>query len=57
MTVALLADYSRDDVLDADHPLVYFATVGTFNQKDKQDGTLGSSRARSTQWSSRPGMR
>jgi type III restriction enzyme len=40
MSVALLVDYDRDAVLDADHPLVYFATVGTFNQKDKQDGTL-----------------
>lgn len=40
MAVAALADYSPDDVASSDRPLVYFATVGTFNQKDKADGNL-----------------
>lgn len=40
MTVAALVDYSADDVANSDRPFVYFATVGTFNQKDKSDGTL-----------------
>lgn len=38
--VAALADYSPDDVAGSDRPLVYCATVGTFNQKDKEDGNL-----------------
>lgn len=40
MNVELLADYSEFDVAEAASALVYFATVGTFNQKDKQDGSL-----------------
>lgn len=40
MSVDALANYRLDAVADATHPLVYFATVGTFNQKDKQSGTL-----------------
>lgn len=40
MAVAALADYSPDDVAQSDRPLIYFATVGTFNQKDKEDGNL-----------------
>jgi type III restriction enzyme len=33
-----LAKYDPVDVRDADEPLIYFATVGTFNQKDKEEG-------------------
>lgn len=33
-----LAQYETADVRDANEPLVYFATVGTFNQKDKEQG-------------------
>jgi len=33
-----LAQYDMTDVRDAREPLVYFATVGTFNQKDKEKG-------------------
>lgn len=40
MTVSTLADYGPMDVANAGGPLVYFATVGTFNQKDKEDGSL-----------------
>ena len=40
MSVNYLSDYSLTTVAESDQPLVYFATVGTFNQKDKQDGTL-----------------
>ena len=40
MAVAALADYSPEDVASSTQPLVYFATVGTFNQKDKEGGTL-----------------
>jgi type III restriction enzyme len=35
-----LAEYDADDVANVAKPLVYFATVGTFNQKDKENGTL-----------------
>jgi len=38
--VALLADYSRDDVADPALALIYVATVGTFNQKGKDKGSL-----------------
>jgi type III restriction enzyme len=34
-----LAQYDAVDVRDATEPLVYFATVGTFNQKDKEEGS------------------
>lgn len=34
-----LAQYDQVDVRDAEEPLVYFATVGTFNQKDKGEGS------------------
>lgn len=34
-----LAEYGKTDVAEADRPLVYFATVGTFNQKDKEQGS------------------
>lgn len=40
MAVDALANYKPEVVEEADHPLVYFATVGTFNQKDKESGTL-----------------
>lgn len=40
MAVDALANYNPEVVTDSDEPLVYFATVGTFNQKDKEDGTL-----------------
>lgn len=40
MTVLALADYSPEDVSTSDRPLVYLATVGTFAQKDKEEGTL-----------------
>jgi type III restriction enzyme len=33
-----LAKYDQDDVRESKEPLVYFATVGTFNQKDKEKG-------------------
>jgi type III restriction enzyme len=33
-----LAQYDPVDVRDAKEPLLYFATVGTFNQKDKEKG-------------------
>jgi type III restriction enzyme len=34
-----LAEYDATTVRNATNPLVYFATVGTFNQKDKQEGS------------------
>ena len=34
-----LAQYDPVEVRDAAEPLVYFATVGTFNQKDKAEGS------------------
>jgi type III restriction enzyme len=36
--VSTLAQYDADDVAEVSEPLVYFATVGTFNQKDKEGG-------------------
>jgi len=38
--VLALADYSPIEVEESDCAIMYFATVGTFNQKDKSDGTL-----------------
>lgn len=35
-----LAEYDADDVADLTTPIVYFATVGTFNQRDKENGSL-----------------
>jgi type III restriction enzyme len=35
-----LAEYDLEEVADAAKPLLYFATVGTFNQKDKENGSL-----------------
>ena len=37
--VRSLAEYDKYDVSEIDRALVYFATVGTFNQKDKEAGT------------------
>lgn len=34
-----LAKYDPVDVREAKEPLIYFATVGTFNQKDKEEGS------------------
>lgn len=34
-----LAQYSATDVRESTDPLVYFATVGTFNQKDRAEGS------------------
>lgn len=36
--VTTLAQYDATEVEEAKQPLVYFATVGTFNQKDKEKG-------------------
>jgi type III restriction enzyme len=33
-----LAKYDAVEVREANQPLIYFATVGTFNQKDKEEG-------------------
>lgn len=38
--VRALAEYDKSDVASATRSLVYFATVGTFNQKDKESGSL-----------------
>lgn len=35
-----LPEYDPEEVADLTKPIVYFATVGTFNQKDKENGTL-----------------
>jgi type III restriction enzyme len=35
-----LGEYDSEEVEHADIPLVFFATVGTFNQKDMEAGTL-----------------
>jgi type III restriction enzyme len=35
-----LPEYDPEEVADLLKPMVYFATVGTFNQKDKENGTL-----------------
>ena len=35
-----LSEYDPEEVADLLKPIVYFATVGTFNQKDKEYGTL-----------------
>lgn len=40
MTVDALANYKPEVVAEATRPLVYFATVGTFNQVDKANGNL-----------------
>ena len=40
MLVDALANYKPETVAESDRPLVYFATVGTFNQKEKDGGSL-----------------
>lgn len=35
-----LPEYDPEEVADLKKPIVYFATVGTFNQKDKENGSL-----------------
>lgn len=35
-----LPEYDPEEVADLTRPIVYFATVGTFNQKDKENGSL-----------------
>lgn len=40
MTVDVLGNYKPDVVSGTDDPFVYFATVGTFNQRDKVGGSL-----------------
>lgn len=38
--VQLLSAYNPEDVAQSNAPLLYFATVGTFNQKDKEKSNL-----------------
>lgn len=40
ITVRLLSEYDPADVADANEALLYFATVGTFNQKDREKSNL-----------------
>lgn len=40
MSVRALAQYDTEEVRSEPRPIVYFATVGTFNQKDKESGNL-----------------
>lgn len=40
ITVRLLSEYDPADVADAKEALLYFATVGTFNQKDREKSNL-----------------
>lgn len=40
MTVSPLADYNPIVAAETTSALLYFATVGTFNQKDKENGSL-----------------
>lgn len=38
--VKTLAEFDLQELMDSNKPFVYFATVGTFNQKDKEQGNL-----------------
>lgn len=40
ITVRLLSEYDPEDVADSKEALLYFATVGTFNQKDREKSNL-----------------
>ena len=40
VTVRLLSEYNPIDVADSDNALLYFATVGTFNRKDRENSNL-----------------
>lgn len=40
ITVRLLSEYDPEDVANSNEGLLYFATVGTFNQKDRENSNL-----------------
>lgn len=40
ITVRLLSEYDPEDVANAKEALLYFATVGTFNQRDRENSNL-----------------
>lgn len=40
VTVRLLSEYAPEDVANSKEALLYFATVGTFNQKDRENSNL-----------------
>jgi type III restriction enzyme len=40
ITVRLLSEYDPEDVANSSEALLYFATVGTFNQKDRENSNL-----------------
>lgn len=40
ITVRLLSEYDPDDVANSKEALLYFATVGTFNQRDRENSNL-----------------
>lgn len=40
ITVRLLSEYDPEDVANAKESLLYFATVGTFNQRDRENSNL-----------------
>ncbi|MDF9279282.1 DEAD/DEAH box helicase family protein [Arthrobacter sp. EH-1B-1] len=40
ITVRLLSEYDPEDAADSKEALLYFATVGTFNQKDREKSNL-----------------
>ncbi|MBS8270889.1 hypothetical protein DYI26_19475 [Halomonas litopenaei] len=40
ITVRLLSEYNPEDVANSEEALLYFATVGTFNQKDREKSNL-----------------
>lgn len=55
ITVRLLSEYSPEDVANSQEALLYFATVGTFNQKDRENSNLrifalDTDRIESTRW-------
>ncbi|MFE3838907.1 hypothetical protein [Pseudogemmobacter sonorensis] len=40
ISVRLLSEYDPEDVANAKEDLLYFATVGTFNQRDREKSNL-----------------
>lgn len=40
ITVRLLSEYDPEDVANSNQALLYFATVGTFNQRDRENSNL-----------------
>ncbi|MAR71573.1 DEAD/DEAH box helicase family protein [Halomonas sp.] len=40
ITVRLLSEYNPEDVANSEEALLYFATVGSFNQKDREKSNL-----------------